>query len=54
MVLTESAQLKDESTGRYSGLVRYFIAKVLKTHKTNEINATIEDYLGEKSIVHTG
>lgn len=53
LVMAESAQLEDATTGGHTSQVRYFKAKVLKTHKANEINATIEESLDEKSIVLT-
>ncbi|WP_042242801.1 transposase, partial [Jejuia pallidilutea] len=39
----ESTQLEDQKTGNKSSQVRYFKAKVLKSHQSNEINETIEE-----------
>lgn len=52
-VMAESTQLEDLKTGEKSSQVRYFKAKVLKTHKADEINQTVEESLDEKSIVLT-
>ncbi|WP_045372470.1 transposase, partial [Jejuia pallidilutea] len=42
-VMAESTQLEDQKTGNKSSQVRYFKAKVLKSHQSNEINETIEE-----------
>lgn len=52
-VMAESTKLEDPKTGKKSSQVRYFKAKVLETHKANEINQTVEESLDEKSIVLT-
>lgn len=52
-VMAESTPLEDLDTGKKSKHVRYFKAKVLETHKSGEVDQTIEDSLGEKSIVFT-
>lgn len=52
-VMAESTPLEDVDTGKKSKHVRYFKAKVLETHKSGEVNQTIEDSLDEKSIVFT-
>lgn len=52
-VMAESTQLENPKTGKKSSQVRYFKAKVLKTHKADEINQTVEESLDEKSIVLT-
>ncbi|KPM31508.1 Transposase ISSod11 [Croceitalea dokdonensis DOKDO 023] len=52
-VMAESTQLEDPRTGNKSSQVRYFKAKVLQSHQSNEINETIEESLDEKSIVLT-
>jgi len=52
-VMAESTQLEDPKTGKKSSQVRYFKAKVLKTHKADEINQTVEESLDEQSIVLT-
>ncbi|GAL89472.1 mobile element protein [Jejuia pallidilutea] len=51
--MAESTQLEDQKTGNKSSQVRYFKAKVLQSHQSNEINETIEESLDEKSIVLT-
>lgn len=52
-VMAESTPLEDVDTGKKSKHVRYFKAKVLETHKSGEVDQTIEDSLDEKSIVFT-
>lgn len=52
-VMAESTPLEDLDTGKKSKHVRYFKAKVLETHKSGEVDHTIEDSLNEKSIVFT-
>ncbi len=52
-VMAESTPLEDVDTGKKSKHVRYFKAKVLETHKSSEVDHTIEDSLDEKSIVFT-
>lgn len=52
-VMAESTPLEDLDTGKKSKHVRYFKAKVLETHKSGEVDHTIEESLNEKSIVFT-
>lgn len=52
-VMAESTHLEDPKTGKKSSHVRYFKAKVLNTHKAEDINQTTEESLDEKSIVLT-
>ncbi|MDT8347895.1 MAG: IS1595 family transposase [Flavobacteriaceae bacterium] len=52
-VMAESTPLEDVDTGKKSKHVRYFKAKVLETHKSSEVDHTIEDSLDQKSIVFT-
>lgn len=52
-VMAESTSLEDPETGEKSNPVRFFKAKVLKTHQASEINETIEESLDDKSIVLT-
>lgn len=51
-VMAESTPLENEK-GISSKQVRYFKAKVLQTHKSDEINQTLEESIDEKSIVFT-
>ena len=50
-VMAESTVLEDLETGKKSNQVRYFKAKVLETHTSQEIDNTLEDSLDEKTIV---
>ncbi len=52
-VMAESTQLEDPKTGKKSSQVRYFKAKVLQSHQSEQINETIKESLDEKSIVLT-
>jgi len=52
-VMAESTPLEDGKTGKRSNQVRYFKAKVLKTHHSTEINETIKESIDQKSIVFT-
>lgn len=52
-VMAESTPLEDLDTGKKSKHVRYFKAKVLETHKSGEVDHTIEESLNDKSIVFT-
>ena len=52
-VMAESTPLEDPKTGKKSSQVRYFKAKVLQSHQSEEINETIEESMDEKSIVLT-
>ena len=51
-VMAESTPLEKED-GASTKQVRYFKAKVLETHKTEEINQTIKEFIDDKSIVFT-
>jgi transposase-like protein len=53
MVSAESTPLEDPDTGNKSKQVRYFKAKVLDSHKSEEVNQTVEESFDEKSIVFT-
>ena len=50
-VMAESTPLENPHTGEKSKHVRYFKAKVLESHKSEEINQTLEDFLAHKTIV---
>lgn len=50
-VMAESTPLEDVDTGRKSSHVRYFKAKVLNTHQSDEIESTAKSSFDEKSIV---
>lgn len=52
-VFAESIPLEDIATGRTSNQVRYFKAKVLETHKSDEINTTMAESIADKTIVFT-
>ena len=52
-VMAESTQLEDIETGKKTSQCRYFKAKVLSSHKADEINKTIQESFDEKSIVFT-
>ncbi|MBS2098874.1 IS1595 family transposase [Carboxylicivirga linearis] len=52
-IMAESTQLEDIETGKKTSQCRYFKAKVLETHKANEINHTVENSFAESSIVFT-
>ncbi len=52
-VMAESTPLEDIASGKTSNQVRYFKAKVLETHKSEEINTTMEESLNDKTIVFT-
>ena len=53
VIMAESTQLEDIETGKKTSQCRYFKAKVLSSHKADEINKTIQDSFDEKSIVFT-
>jgi hypothetical protein len=50
-IMAESTPLEDIETGDKSSQCRYFKAKVLTGHSSNEINETIAESIDEKSIV---
>ena len=52
-VMAESVPLEDITTGKASNQVRYFKAKVLQTHKADEINTTMAASIDDKTIVFT-
>ena len=52
-VMAESTQLEDIETCKKTSQCRYFKAKVLSSHKADEINKTIQESFDEKSIVFT-
>jgi len=52
-LMAESTQLEDIETGKKSSHCRYFKAKVMNTHKAEEINDTVQESIDEKSIVLT-
>lgn len=53
MVSAESTPLDDPETGKKSKHVRYFKAKVLESHKAEEVNNHVSESIDEKSIVFT-
>ncbi|WP_271785490.1 IS1595 family transposase, partial [Aquimarina algiphila] len=50
-VMAESTPLEDPKTGNKSNHIRYFKAKVLQTHQSQEVNSTIKDNLDDQTIV---
>jgi len=52
-VMAESTPLEDLETRKTSKHCRYFKAKVLNDHKSNNINNTVQESIDEKSIVFT-
>ena len=52
-VMAESIPLEDITTGKISNQVRYFKAKVLETHKADDINTTMAESINDKTIVFT-
>jgi len=52
-VMAESIPLEDIETGKSSNQVRYFKAKVLETHKADEINTNMAESIDDKTIVFT-
>jgi transposase-like protein len=52
-IMAESTPLEDIETGKTSKHVRYFKAKVLKTHLSDEIDNVLQESFDEKSIVFT-
>ena len=53
VMMAESTPLEDLSTGRKEKHVRYFKAKVLQTHLSEEINETVKESIDNQSIVFT-
>lgn len=51
MVSAESTPLEDPETGKKSKHVRYFKAKVLESHKADQINTNAEESFDDQSIV---
>jgi len=52
-IMAESTVLEANQTGKTERQARFFKAKVLKTHKANEINELVSQTIEEKSIVFT-
>ena len=52
-IMTESTVLEDVETGKKSNQCRYFKAKVLTDHTSEQINETIVESISEKSILFT-
>jgi transposase-like protein len=52
-IMAESTPLENIETGEKSKQCRYFKAKVLQTHLSDEINETVQESFDEKSIVFT-
>ena len=52
-IMAESTVLEDIETGEKSNHCRYFKAKVLKDHTSEQINQTIQESISEKSILFT-
>lgn len=52
-IMAESTPLEDLSTGKKEKHVRFFKAKVLQGHDSEEINATIKESIDNQSIVFT-
>ena len=52
-IMAESTVLEDIETGEKSNQCRYFKAKVLKDHTSEQINETILESISEKSILFT-
>ncbi len=53
LVSAESTPLEDLETGKKSNQVRYFKAKVLENHQSNEVTEFVASSFNEKSIVFT-
>lgn len=53
MVSAESTPLEDPITGKKSKHVRYFKAKVLQSHKADQVNESIKESFDETSILFT-
>lgn len=52
-IMAESTPLENIETGEVSNHCRYFKAKVLSNHKSDDINKTIQESIDNKSIVFT-
>ena len=52
-IMAESTVLEDIETGEKSNQCRYFKAKVLTDHTSEQINQTIQESISEKSILFT-
>ena len=52
-IMAESTVLEDIETGEKLNHCRYFKAKVLTDHKSEQINQTIQESISEKSILFT-
>lgn len=52
-IMAESTPLEDVQSGKQSKHVRYFKAKVLETHHSEEINDAIKEAIDNESIVFT-
>jgi hypothetical protein len=52
-IMAESTVLEDIKTGEKSNHCRYFKAKVLTDHTSEQINQTIQESISEKSILFT-
>jgi transposase-like protein len=52
-IMAESTPLEDLETGEASNHCRYFKAKVLSNHKSEDIDKTIQESIDNKSIVFT-
>lgn len=52
-VMAESTPLEEVETGKRSSQVRYFKAKVLDNHTSEDIDKTLRSSIGEKTIVFT-
>jgi hypothetical protein len=52
-VMAESTPLEDGKKGSKSNQVRYFKAKVLKTHRSGEINETVRESIDKNTVVFT-
>lgn len=52
-VMAESTPLEEVATGKKPSHVRYFKAKVLDSHRSEEVNETFQSSIDEKTIVFT-
>jgi hypothetical protein len=52
-IMAESTVIEDIETGEKSNQCRYFKAKVLTDHSSEQINQTIQESISEKSILFT-
>lgn len=52
-IMAESTPLENIETGEVSNQCRYFKAKVLSNHKSNDIEKTVRESIDDKSIVFT-